>query len=75
MNTKLSKKLVLNRETLQPLQSDVLDNVQGGVVPTGPQGSGIACSDCMSIRCSRVSVPTSRPTSAISAISINTPHK
>jgi hypothetical protein len=64
--SKLSRKLVLSRETLVPLTGDNLDQVNGGATPGGPQGSGYVCSDCMSVRCSRPSIsnasnPTSRP--------------
>jgi hypothetical protein len=64
--SKLSRKLVLNRETLVPLTTETLDHVNGGAATTqGPPGSGYVCSDCMSARCSRPSVsnPTSRPPS------------
>jgi hypothetical protein len=61
--SKLSRKLVLNRETLVPLTSDALDHVNGGAATQSAPGSGYICSDCVSARCSRPSTPTSRPPS------------
>ncbi|MBX3157235.1 MAG: class I lanthipeptide [Deltaproteobacteria bacterium] len=62
MTTKPNRKLVLNRETLQPLQGLQLDAVVGGQALPDRPASGFVCSDCTSQR-SRVSVPVSRPVS------------